>query len=331
VRLNLTSLCGTDCTQAAGHLGPIKPVLGHEGIGRVEHLGSDVSSYDPTIQVGQRVGVAWIRDVCGTCAFCGSPAPDGETRCTAQIFSGGACDGTFAQYTLVPARYLLRIPDEQFGDIADEIVAPVLCGGVTAYKAVKSVPDLKPGQWIVVSGGGGGVGAFAVSFGKAMGYRVIAADAGPGKGSYAIEEGAEHYVDITSPEVAAAGVGETVKGLTGGLGASAVVVCTGAPAAYQSALDMLAPFGTLMCVGIPPPAGVFNVHPLMFIGFGWRIMGSAVGTRQDTLEALDFIKKGLVKPKVQWAELDKLAELMDDVVKGKVRNPTECSPSAWVP
>lgn len=319
VRLNLTSLCGTDCTQAAGHLGPTKPVLGHEGIGRVEQLGSNVSSYDPTIQVGQRVGVAWTRDFCGSCAFCTNLSQDGETRCATKPHSGTAVDGTFAQYTLVPARYLLRIPDDEFGDVADEIVAPVLCGGVTAYKAIKSIPDLTPGQWIVVSGGGGGVGAFAVSFGKAMGYRVIATDAGPGKGSYALEEGAEHYIDITSPEVAAAGVGESVKALTGGLGASAVIVCAGAPAAYQSALDMLAPFGTLMCVGIPPPGGVFAVHPLMFIASGWRVMGSAVGTRRDTLEALAFIKRGLVKPKVQWAELDRLAELMDDVSKGKVR------------
>ncbi|POS74974.1 hypothetical protein DHEL01_v206636 [Diaporthe helianthi] len=319
VRLNLTSLCGTDCTQAAGHLGPTQPVLGHEGIGRVEQLGSNVASFDPTIQVGQRVGVAWTRDFCGSCAFCTNLAQDGETRCATKPHSGAAVDGTFAQYTLVPARYLLRIPDDQFGDVADEIVAPVLCGGVTAYKAIKSIPGLTPGQWIVVSGGGGGVGAFAVSFGKAMGYRVIATDAGAGKGSYALEEGAEHYVDITSPEVAAAGVGETVKSLTGGVGASAVIVCAGAPAAYQSALDMLAPFGTLMSVGIPPPEGVFNVHPLMFIASGWRIMGSAVGTRRDTLEALEFIKRGLVKPKVQWAELDRLADLMDDVSKGKVQ------------
>ncbi|KAJ4394807.1 hypothetical protein N0V93_004027 [Gnomoniopsis smithogilvyi] len=319
VRLNLTSLCGTDCSQAAGHLGPTRTVLGHEGVGRIEALGNNVAAVDPSIALGQRVGVAWTRDFCGTCPYCTNLAQDGETRCEAKPHSGqGGGDGTFAQYTLVPARYLLRIPDE-FEAVKDELVAPVLCGGVTAYKAIKSIPGLTPGQWIVVSGGGGGVGAFVVAFGKAMGYRVIAVDAGAEKGRYALQEGAEHYVDILNPEVMANGVGAEVKKLSSGLGAPAVIVCAGAGAAYQSAMDMLAPFGTLMCLGIPPPPQTFSIHPLQFIQYGYRIMGSAVGTRRDTIEALEFVQRGLVKPKVQWAELERMAELMDEVTKGKVQ------------
>lgn len=292
-------------------------MLGHEGVGRIAALGSNVGNSDPSVQVGQRVGVAWTRDFCGLCAFCTNLRQDGETRCATKPHSGAHCDGTFAQYTLVPARYLLRIPDEYAG-VPDEHVAPVLCGGVTAYKAIKMCDGLYPGQWIAVIGGGGGVGAFVVAFGKAMGYRMIAVDAGAEKGSYATEVGAEHFVDITSPEATSTGAGPQIKKLTGDLGASAVIVCAGAGRAYQSAMDMLAPFGTLMCVGIPPPDGVFSIHPLQFIAFGYKIMGSSVGTRRDTLEALDFVKRGLVTPKVQWAELGRLAELMDEVVKGKV-------------
>lgn len=303
-------------------MGPTKTILGHEGVGRVESLGRNVAALDPSIEAGQRVGVAWTRDSCGSCAFCTNTTRDGETRCAAKPHSGASVEGTFAQYALVPARYLLRIPDERFGDVPDEILAPVLCGGVTAYKAIKSCDGLTPGQWIAVCGGGGGVGAFAVAFGKAMGYRVIATDAGAEKGGHALEVGAEHYVDIVSPEVKASGVGDEVKKLTGGLGVSAVFVCTGVPAAYQSAMDMLAPFGTLMCVGIPPPAGVFTVHPWMFIMSGYKIQGTAVGTRRDTLDALEFVKRGLVKPKVQWADLERLSELMDDVSKGKVSTST---------
>lgn len=276
-----------------------------------------MSTIDATIQPGQRVGVAWNRDFCGTCDFCTNLAKDGETRCAIKPHSGQHTDGTFAQYTLVPARYLLRIPDT-YADIKDELIAPVLCGGVTAYKALRSCVDLYPGQWIAVSGGGGGVGAFVVAFGKAMGYRVIAVDAGAEKGKYAIEEGAEHFVDITNPEVMSVGVGAEVKKLTGGAGVAAAIVCAGVGPAYQSALDMLAPFGTLMCVGIPPPNGVFSIHPLQFIALGYKILGSAVGTRRDTIEALEFLRRGLVKPKVQWAALANMPTLMDDVVKGKV-------------
>lgn len=294
-------------------------MLGHEGVGRIESLGSNVAAIDATIAAGQRVGVAWTRDFCGTCAYCTSLVHDGETRCAVKPHSGQAGgDGTFAQYTLVPARYLLRIPDEAFAGVKDEEIAPVLCGGVTAYKAIKTVPGLTPGQWIAVSGGGGGVGAFVVAFGRAMGFRVIAVDAGADKGRYALQEGAEHYVDITDPEVVKVGAGAEVKRLSGGLGAPAVIVCAGVGAAYQSAMDMLAPFGTLMCLGIPPPPQSFSIHPLEFIQHGYKIMGSAVGTRRDTLEALEFVQRGLVKPKVQWAELGRMSELMDEVMKGKV-------------
>lgn len=324
MRLNLTSLCGTDCSQAAGHLGPTRTVLGHEGVGRIEAVGSAVASLDATIVPGARVGVAWTRDFCGACAFCTNLQRDGETRCAAKPHSGAHCDGTFAQYTLVPARYLLRIPDDDFAGVPDEHVAPVLCGGVTAYKAIKECAGgegggLHPGQWLVVSGGGGGVGAFVVAFGRAMGYRVVAVDAGADKGRYATQEGAEHYVDIASPEGEGGGTAAArVRALTGGQGAPAVIVCAGAGRAYQDAVEMLAPFGTLMCVGIPPPDQVFSMHPLQFIAGGYKIKGSSVGTRRDTLEALQFVKRGLVKPVVQWAELGRLGELMDDVVKGKV-------------
>lgn len=314
----MTSLCGTDALMGANEMGQARAIIGHEGVGRIETLGSNVTVLDPTVEVGQRVGVAYSRDFCGACGFCKETAKDGEIRCTAKPWSGTAFDGTFAQYTIVPARYLLRIPDDRFGDLPDEMIAPMLCGGVTAYTAVKTCDGLVPGQWIAVCGGGGGVGAFAVAFGKAMGYRVIATDTGAEKGEHALAGGAEHYIDITSPEVNATGVAEEVKKLTNGLGVSAAIVCTGVAAAYQSALGMLAPFGTLMCVGIPHAEGLIAFHPFLCIALGFKIMGTAVGSRRDTLEALEFVKRGLVKPKVQWGELESLTELMEEVKGGKV-------------
>lgn len=108
--------------------------------------------------------------------MCVDLANEGETRCVEALHSGKAYDGTWAEYTLVPLRYLARLP-ETFDQIPDEHIAPILCGGVTAYKAIKGC-QLTPGQWVVISGAAGGVGALAVSFARAMGYRVIAADAG---------------------------------------------------------------------------------------------------------------------------------------------------------
>jgi len=70
--------------------------------------------------------------------------------------------------------------DISFGlKLADAVIAPVLCGGVTAYKALK-ISGETPEQWIEISGVGGGVGSLAIQYVCAMGYRAIAIDAGQG-------------------------------------------------------------------------------------------------------------------------------------------------------
>lgn len=310
VRLSLTGICGSDYAMAVGHMGPVGSVLGHEGVGRIAALGSNVEALDPTVQLGQRVGVAWTRDVCGACGFCADLANEGETRCEKALHSGKAYDGTFAQYTLVPLRYLARIPSD-FDDIPDEEIAPILCSGVTAYKAIKSC-HLTPGQWIVVSGAGGGVGSLAVAFAHAMGYRVIAVDTGEDREASCKAHGAEHFIDIakTSP-------GAEVKRITGTIGAKAIVLAATSAVAYQQAFEMLGPFGTLMCVSILPEDAKIHFHPLWMIQKGWKIIGSSVGTRSDILEALEFVKRRVVVPKVQWAELTELEQLMDLMSKGQ--------------
>ncbi|KAH7174472.1 chaperonin 10-like protein [Fusarium flagelliforme] len=312
VRLSVTSLCGSDLGMAQGHMGPVGNILGHEGVGRIAELGSNVANLDSTVQIGQRVGVAWTRDICGTCNMCVDLVNEGETRCVEALHSGKAYDGTFAEYTLVPLRYLARIPDT-FHDVPDEEIAPILCGGVTAYKVIKGC-NITPGQWLVVSGAGGGVGALAVSFASAMGYRVIAVDAGTSKENYCKSQGAEHYVDVTSGEDA----GQQVKALTDGQGAKAVVVTATAAAAYQKAFDMLGPFGTLMSVSLLPEEAKIAFHPTWFIDNGWTIKGSSVGTRADILEALQFVKRRLVIPQIKWAELEDIESLMEKMSQGQL-------------
>lgn len=326
IRLSMTSICGSDYGLASGHLGPTRTILGHEGVGRIAELGANVPSLDSSVQVGQRVGLAWNRDVCGACAFCMDPNHDGEARCGARLFSGTAADGTFAEYAVAPLRYLLRLP-AALDDVPDEAVAPIMCGGVTAYKAVKAC-GVPAGQFVAVVGAGGGVGLLAVMYAKAMGYRTIGVDVNAAKGRVAVEHAhVDHYVDLSTIDTAAGGgstpfsspAGDAVKKLTpGGLGAAAVVVTSGAAAAYQSAFGMLAPFGTLMCVGLPPMDGTVQFHPTAFVANGWRVLGSAVGSRGDILEALDFVQRGLVRPLTQAARLEDMERLVLEVGQGKV-------------
>jgi Zinc-binding dehydrogenase len=71
-----------------------------------------------------------------------------------------------------------------------------MCGGVTAYVALKR-SNVRPGQWVVLPGAGGGLGHFAVQYAKAMGMRVIAIDGGDEKRDLCKKLGAEEFIDFT--------------------------------------------------------------------------------------------------------------------------------------
>jgi propanol-preferring alcohol dehydrogenase len=306
VRLSASGVCGTDVALAAGKIDTQRTILGHEGVGRVVKLGAAITAAQ--VPLGLRVGVGWIRDVCGNCAMCMTEM--GETRCLKQIHSGRAIDGTFSQYTVVPYRYLLPIPEL----LRDEEVAPILCGGVTVYKALK-ISGSTPGQFIVISGAGGGVGALGIQYAKAMGFRVVASDVGNEKRAFCVGLGAEIYVDCTRESLK-----EAVDKVTDRNGVSAAIVVAGSAKAYEASLEILGPFGTLVCVGIPPPTDLVQFHPLQFIDMGIRIIGSMVGTRGDVLEALDFVSRGEVVPAVQMKKLKDLDEIAHKIMIGEVRN-----------
>lgn len=304
VKLSVTGVCGTDIALASGHVGPCRDILGHEGVGRVVKVGSGV---DPSVvSMGDRIGVSWVRDVCGRCPCCEEPG--GETRCLEQLNSGRKWDGTFSEYCVVPSRYLLILPDAP--ELPDELVAPILCGGVTAYKAIKSC-RATPGDWIAIVGAGG-VGGLAIQYANAMGYRVAAVDIGSEKEEFCRRSGAHEYFNALDADMATA-----LKEITpGGSGTKAVIVTAGSGNAYQSALDLVAVFGTMVCVGIPPPSGVMNIHPLLLIDRGISILGTLVGTRTDTLEALEFVRRGVVKPTInpmRLEDLDQVAAELDTV------------------
>lgn len=288
IKLSVTGICGTDTGLAAGHLGPTHPsgILGHEGVGTVQALGSAVDR--TAVRPGQLVGVGWIRDACGACGNCVSDVAGGDTRCVRRTFGGVHVPGTLCQYAVVPERYLTVLP----GDLSPEVMAPIMCAGVTAYKAVKTAGAV-PGSWVLVSGAAGGVGALAVQYARAMGYRVVAVDGGEGRRATCVEAGAEAYVDFEKGDVTPA-----VDKVTDGKMCAAAIVCSAVPAAYEAALTCVAYFGVLVCVGIPPPQGTFALHPLRLIDSGIRVVGSLVGGRGDIAEALEFVRRGVVKPKI---------------------------------
>ena len=203
--------------------------------------------------------------------------------------------------------------DDGDGKLRDEMVAPIFCGGVTVYKALKLCGAVS-GSWIVISGARGGVGALGIQYAISTGYRVLAVDGGVEKGEYV---GAEVYVDFQKEgDVLAA-----VIAATGGKGAAAALAVAGSGRVYRQCFEMMAPFGTIVCVGITPPTDLVQFHPLELIDLGIKLIGSIVGTREDVLEALEFVKRGRVNPVVQSTQLEHLNEIGLEFSKGTVRNP----------
>lgn len=281
VELEASGICGTDVGLAYGYLGKPDRILGHEGVGRIVEIGSTCQE---ALQ-GQRVGVGWLRDACGSCYIC---MRGDESRCQLQTYSGRDVSGTLSRYTIVPERYVTVLPE----GLPAQILAPIMCAGVTAYKALKC-SEAVPGSWVAISGAAGGVGALALQYAKAMGYRPIAIDGGEAHRQACLELGAELYIDFQQHD----DLKEAILKETKGELCSSAIVCAGAAPAYEAALTLLEHAGTLVAVGIPPPTSKVSFHPLTLIDKGIKLVGSVTGTRSDVAEAVKFVQRGLVVPK----------------------------------
>jgi propanol-preferring alcohol dehydrogenase len=122
------AICRTDLHVIEGDLPreklPIVP--GHQIVGTVDALGPACER----LQLGQRVGVAWLRHTCGECGFCASGR---ENLCESARFTGYHADGGYAEYAVVDEDFAYRIPDA----FSDFDAAPLLCAGIIGYRALR--------------------------------------------------------------------------------------------------------------------------------------------------------------------------------------------------
>jgi alcohol dehydrogenase, propanol-preferring len=144
VRVNVCGVCRTDLHLAEGDLAPRRPrvVPGHEIVGRVDVLGEGSSRF----QLGDRVGIAWLRLTCGVCRFC---RRGDENLCLHPRFTGWDDDGGYAEAAVVDERYAYPLPD----GFDDETAAPLLCAGIIGYRALRR-SGVRPGQRLGVYGFG---------------------------------------------------------------------------------------------------------------------------------------------------------------------------------
>ncbi|MGH8900375.1 MAG: zinc-dependent alcohol dehydrogenase family protein [Egibacteraceae bacterium] len=128
VRVRTCGVCRTDLHLAEGDLPPRRHgvVPGHEIVGVVDALGPGADRF----AIGDRIGIAWLRRVCGTCRFC---RRGDENLCVAPRFTGWDADGGYAEHALIDQAYAYRLP----AAFDDDHAAPLLCAGIIGYRALR--------------------------------------------------------------------------------------------------------------------------------------------------------------------------------------------------
>lgn len=299
VKILASGVCHTDLHAADGDW-PVKPSLpfipGHEGVGYVARLGAGVA----LLKEGDRVGVPWLHTACGHCEYC---ITGWETLCDAQRMTGYSVNGGYAEYVLADPAFVGKLPD----NLAFDVLAPVLCAGVTVYKGLK-VLDCRPGEWVVISGIGG-LGHMAVQYAKAMGLHVIAVDVLAEKLALAQQLGADAVINAAEVDP----VAEVQRQIRGAHG---VLVTAVSRAAFAQGVGMLHKRGTMSLVGLPP--GGFDLPIFDIVLNAKTVRGSIVGTRKDLQEALEFAAEGKVRTHFSTDKLDNINHIFERMRRGAI-------------
>jgi S-(hydroxymethyl)glutathione dehydrogenase / alcohol dehydrogenase len=303
VRMAAGGVCHSDLHVMKGHLMASLPaILGHEGSGVVAEVGPEVTSVRP----GDHVLPLW-RLSCGDCEYCahGRPAlcaagmqirqsgrlADGTSRFTLdgrelKHFAGVS---TFAEYSVIPERAVLKIP----ADIPLVTAALLGCGVITGVGAVINCARVKPGQSVAVFGVGG-VGLNVVQGAALAGAgMIVAVDLLDSKLNLARKLGATHAVNAAGGAPA-----EQIRALTGGRGVDYAFEVVGLPATVRQAYDSLAKRGMAVVVGVAPTTAEVSV-PLLPMVFEERVLtGSIYGSavpRIDILKLVELYRAGKLR------------------------------------
>ena len=150
-----------------------------------------------------------------------------------------------------------------------------------------------------------------VQYGLAVGAKVLGIDAGAEKQKFVEALGA-NFLDFTKCKDLA----DEVRRITGG--AHAVVITSGHPRAFDNVGDMVRTGGSLSMVGIPPGDVKLDIPIATIIIRGLKIQGNLVGSLKETLEAVELVRNGRVKPHVQVRPFSELPQVYEMLEKGDI-------------
>ena len=253
-------------------------ILGHEIAGVVEGVGANVTS----VSVGERV-TSTLYLTCGKCRYC---LTGRETICADfKGYVGIHTPGAYAEYTTVPVANLVKIPESiSFPE------GSVLANAIgTPFHALTKRARLQPGERIIITGAGGGVGIHAVQVACLMGAFVMAVDIGDEKLALARDLGAEVVFDASKGDFSS-----LAREWTNDEGVDVVLELVGS-ATFDSSIKSLARAGRMVIVG-SHTGTTLTVSPQAMIANEWEILGSRNVSKRELAEVVELVAAGRIKP-----------------------------------
>ncbi|NIS59250.1 MAG: alcohol dehydrogenase catalytic domain-containing protein [Proteobacteria bacterium] len=304
-QIKATGICYTDISILDNKYKGRKPVpipliLGHEGAGVVIELGEGVNN----LSVGDRVGLEVLFG-CGCCYDC---LNGNKNMCTDWGHIGITCDGTFAEYVVVPADLTHKLPDDvSFVDAA--FLEPM---GLT----VRTLEHVEPmvGDTAAIIGPGP-LGMFHLQALKAAGaakIMVIGLDQDKKRFEIAEKLGADHIINGSREDVV-----KRVRELTDGLGTDIVVETANSPKVLPLAIEMAAARGRVALFGLYPEA---TFSPVNLLRSGLSVFGDVGILPRHFIRAMRWVeyKKVLAEPLVtRRFSLDQAEEAFEVARKGE--------------
>jgi propanol-preferring alcohol dehydrogenase len=296
VRVLACGVCRTDLHIIDGELPPHRTsvVPGHEVVGRVVARGPQARQF----AMGQRIGIPWLGQVCGRCAFCGM---DRENLCDHPIFTGYDRDGGFAEYAVADARFCFALPDRY----DDAHAAPLLCAGLIGFRAWRLAGAAAPHR----------LGLYG--FGAAA-HIICQVAVARGQEVYAFTREGDEAGQAFARSLGAAWAGSSTQ--TAPLPLDAALIFAPVGALVPAALAATRKGGTVVCAGIHMSTIPAFDYRLLW---GERVLKSVANlTRADGDAFFNLVSELSLQTHVQTFALDDantaIQALRDSTVSGAV-------------
>lgn len=252
-------------------------VLGADGAGEIAAVGEGVT--------GLRAGTKVIVDPglgCGECELCRA----GErSECVNFRMLGEHVDGTIAEYVKVPAANVFPFPDH----LTFEAAAALGVTFITAYRMLFTRGRARPGEWLLITGIGGGLGLSLLQLGRLVAGRIYVTSSSEAKIERALAMGATAGIDYRDEDV-----GKAVRTMTGKRGVDVVLDSAGG-ATVDASMRALRPGGRLVIAGATAGATAeINVRRLFWSQL--EIIGSTMGSFADVTDMLRMVGGAKLEP-----------------------------------